>query len=58
MKAWIHLNQKRHRYIHLFVVDYLLMAVGCIAMNRTNNILALLGLNPSGGRQIISKLNK
>lgn len=52
------MNQKRHRYIHLFVVDYLLMAVGCIAMNRTNNILALLGLNPSGGRQIISKLNK
>lgn len=41
------------------VVDYLyLVAAGGVAVNKTNNIPTVMGLNPSGGRQIISKLNK
>lgn len=42
-----------------FVVDYLYqVAAGGVAMNKTNNIPGLMGLNPSGGRWIISKFNK
>lgn len=40
-------------------VDYVyLVAAGGVAMNKTNNIPTLMGLNPNGGGQIISKLNK
>ena len=42
-----------------FVTDYLYqVAAGGVAVNKTNNIPAPMGLNPSGGRQIISKFNK
>lgn len=42
---------------HLLLTTYL-VAAGSIAVTKANNIPALMGLNPSRDRQILSKLNK
>lgn len=60
MIKWMHefTWARRHRYsTHLLLTAYQ-VAAGGVALNKTNNIPALMGLNPSGGRQIISEVKK